>query len=743
VTTRLGRLVPPTPLGRVRLLFLGFALLSLGIAAASMVARRGGSPVTTGIVVVLLGGLGAHWIAGYRREGFPLLAEPAEFAVMAFLLRNLPGDPFVPLLGLVFRSTYGSLWMSLGRYLLWSGALLGAHAPRGPQQMHDDVARVLGMALVPTVMQAFRSALEGLEGSERRLRSLVENSTDVVTVVGEDLAVRWQAESIRAVLEVEPAEIVDRPILELVHPEDSGALERYFHEAASHPGLVRRLALRLRHGAGGHRHFEVVASNRLHDPSVGGYVLNMRDATQRHRLEHELRSLAAEREHDATHDPLTGLANRRKLFARVESALAEARAAGGRLSLLLIDLDHFKELNDTLGHAAGDRLLRDIRPRLAAAAVNADLVARLGGDEFAVLLRPGDGEEEATAIALRLRDEIERPFQVEGLTVHIQASIGIAVFPDQAHDVETLMRRADIAMYSAKARGVGHEVYSTDRDGHSKERLALAGELPEAIATGQVVVHYQPKMELSSGIVCGVEALVRWEHPTRGLLPPAAFLPLVEQTGIMRPLTLHVLDLALGQVRAWRDEGLELRVAVNLSAPNLLDLALPADVAAVLAKWDADPSWLVLEITETIVAADAVRVVEVMNRLRELGVELSLDDFGTGSSSLGYLRRLPVQELKIDKSFVLGMDEDVQNAAIVRATIDLAHSLGLRIVAEGIETETTMRRLRGYGCDQGQGFLLGRPMPAPEVRALALRSHADAAPVLPLAPVAPAGRLAA
>jgi diguanylate cyclase (GGDEF)-like protein len=463
----------------------------------------------------------------------------------------------------------------------------------------------------------------------------------------------------------------------------------------------------------------VVASNRLHDPSVGGFVLNMRDATQRDRLERELRALAAEREHDAMHDPLTGLANRRKLFVRLDEALAQARTEDTELALLLIDLDHFKELNDTLGHAAGDRLLRDIRPRLAAAVSPTDMVARLGGDEFAVLLAPGAGPAEAIRAAELLQAAIEQPFHIDGLTVHVQASIGIAVFPEQATDVETLVQRADIAMYSAKSRGVGHEIYSSDRDGYSKDRLALAGELPDAINTGQIIVHYQPKTQLDTGAVCGVEALVRWQHPTRGLLPPAAFLPLVEQTGIMRPLTLHVLDLALEQCRRWREAGLELRVAVNLSAPNLLDRALPTDLARLLAKWDAAPDWLLLEITETIVAADATRVTEVMSRLREIGVELALDDFGTGSSSLSYLRRLPVQELKIDKSFVIGMEDDVQNAAIVRTTIDLAHSLGLRVVAEGIESETVIQRLHAYGCDEGQGFFLGRPMPADELEVLA------------------------
>ena len=447
----------------------------------------------------------------------------------------------------------------------------------------------------------------------------------------------------------------------------------------------------------------------------------MRDASDRRELELELRQLAAQREHDATHDPLTGLPNRRRLFARLEDTTTAAREAKSKLALLLIDLDHFKELNDTLGHQAGDRLLREIGPRLEAGVPGAELVARVGGDEFAVLLPTGTTVEQAEEVAVELARAIEEPFRFHGLTLLVRASVGIAMFPEHGRDVETLMQRADIAMYSAKARGVGHEVYSASRDGHSRARLALIGELPDAIESGQVVVHYQPKFDLETGEVAGAEALVRWDHPQFGLLGPGAFLPLAEQTGLMRPLTLRVLGDALAQCARWRDEdGLNLPVAVNLGAPNLLDLGLPVDVHELLAKYDVDPGMLQLEITETIVAADPVRVIEIMNRLVELGISLSLDDFGTGSSSLAYLRELPVQELKIDKSFILGMDEDAEAATIVQTIVELAHNLGLRAVGEGIETEEAYSLLASSGCDYGQGFLMGRPMPAAELSALAL-----------------------
>jgi diguanylate cyclase (GGDEF)-like protein len=482
--------------------------------------------------------------------------------------------------------------------------------------------------------------------------------------------------------------------------------------------MTRRISVRMRHSAGIWQHVELVVANRLHDPSVLGFVLNLRDATERHRLEAQLRSLAAKSEHDAMHDPLTGLANRRKLFARLNQAIERAKRDEQAFSLLLIDLDHFKELNDTLGHQAGDQLLRELRPRLLSAVPEAELVARLGGDEFAVLLAGDGSAAHAEAVAERLKAGIEQPFPYRGLTLLVRASIGIATFPAHADDAESLLRSADVAMYSAKSRRIGWEVYSASRDEHSKERLALIGELPAAISGGQLVVHYQPKVDLSVGSVSSVEALVRWQHPERGLLGPAAFIPLAEQTGQMRALTEHLLDRALEQHVRWRNEGHTLPVAVNLSAQNLLDAVLPADVKAALARWDVEPAQLKLEITETIIGADPVRVGEVLGQLHAFGVLLSLDDFGKGSSSLGYLRRLPVQELKIDKSFVLAMAGDPQAAAIVRTIVQLAHDLGMRAVAEGIETQETCQQLVEFGCDEGQGFLLGRPMPAEEIPAV-------------------------
>src|SRR4051794_10496608 len=351
--------------------------------------------------------LAAYWLRGYRHGRFSVALEPVEALAGLVILHVIPGNPLLPVLGLAFRGLYGGPLLAFARYGLWMAALFVAHAGWGQAQMDGDLSRAMGTALAPVASQSLSVALRASETMQRRLSSIIQNSTDVVTIVGRDLRIRWQAASIRGVLAQDPDALVGTTVHALVHPDDRAALDGYFAEAEGHPDYARNLTLRLAHGNGGHRHFDVVAANRLHDPSVDGYVLNMRDATDRHELESELRSLAAQREHDALHDPLTGLANRRKLFATLESATTAARARKTKLALLLIDLDHFKELNDTLGPHAGDRLLREIGPRFEAAVPEADLIARVGGDEFAVLLPMDTTVEESEAVAIKLARAIE------------------------------------------------------------------------------------------------------------------------------------------------------------------------------------------------------------------------------------------------------------------------------------------------------------------------------------------------
>jgi EAL domain-containing protein (putative c-di-GMP-specific phosphodiesterase class I) len=314
----------------------------------------------------------------------------------------------------------------------------------------------------------------------------------------------------------------------------------------------------------------------------------------------------------------------------------------------------------------------------------------------------------------QVQGALDRPFMVRGLTVHIEASIGVASFPEHADSADELVQRADVAMYQAKGSRTGYEFYSPERDIHSRDRLGLLGDLRRAIDASELLLHYQPKGDVVTGEIKGVEALVRWQHPKRGLLQPEEFIPAAEQTSLMRPLGLYVLERALRQVRSWHDEGFHLTVATNLSIPNLLDLRLPGDVEALLDETGVPASMLQLEVTENIIMADPVRVIEVLERLKALGVGLSLDDFGTGASSLSYLKRLPVDELKIDRSFVLAMRESEADATIVRSTTELAQRLGLRVVAEGVENLETWQELTDIGCEQAQGFYLQRPIDADE-----------------------------
>jgi diguanylate cyclase (GGDEF)-like protein len=407
-------------------------------------------------------------------------------------------------------------------------------------------------------------------------------------------------------------------------------------------------------------------------------------------------------------DDLTGLGTRRHLLARLDRAIADAERDVDELALLLIDLDGFKELNDTLGHHAGDEVLRQIGPRLSEALRGGDTLSRLGGDEFAVVLHPGD-EAAASAAGLRLRAALERSFRVGGIRVHIDASVGIAMFPVHARDGLGLLQRADVAMYEAKRTRTGHEVYLPSRDRHSRERIELLGELRDALDAGELVLHYQPKAEIATGAVRGVEALVRWAHPRRGLLAPQEFLPLAEQSGLGRALTAFVIDRALADMA---ECGLDLTVAVNLGPADLLDLGLPSEVERLLRRRRFAPEQFRLEVSEDVVMADPERTLEVLGGLREIGVATALDDFGAGHASLGHLKALRVDELKIDRSFVTRLPQDERDQAIVHATVELGRRLGMRVVAEGVETSETWDALASLSCDEAQGFFLSRAMPA-------------------------------
>jgi diguanylate cyclase (GGDEF)-like protein len=423
------------------------------------------------------------------------------------------------------------------------------------------------------------------------------------------------------------------------------------------------------------------------------------------------RSVALQR--IATTDDLTGLANREHFRAVVEQRIAGAREAGTHFAVLLMDLDRFKEINDTLGHHYGDVLLKDLGPRLVEAVGEGGLVARLGGDEFGILLGEDTDDPATLDVALaHLFKLVSEPFAVDELSLEVGASVGVARFPNDGEDSHALLRCADVAMYAAKEAQTDYKVYSAEQNQHSVRRLSVLSDIRHALASDEIVVHYQPIIDLDDLRVRGAEGLVRWQHPEHGLIPPGAFVQTIEQTGLIGPLTRHVLESAIAECATWRRGGREMSVAVNLSVRNLLDRDLPKEIDRLLNTYSLPPNALQLEITESMIMSDPERMVGTVSRLSALGVRLSVDDFGTGYSSLANLRKMPIDELKIDRSFVSPMLQDESDLIIVRSTINLGHDLGLNVIAEGVEDSATLDRLATLGCDLAQGYHVSRPMPA-------------------------------
>ncbi len=418
------------------------------------------------------------------------------------------------------------------------------------------------------------------------------------------------------------------------------------------------------------------------------------------------------------YDPLTDLPNRTFLHDRLRQVMLAGSREGGKVALLLMDMDRFKEINDTLGHRNGDLLLKQMGKRLQGILGEADTVARLGGDEFGALLGAGD---EATVVAQEILKAMEHPFEIGGMALDVGISIGIALFPDHGEEADILFQRADVAMYNAKERDTGYAVYTSEEDRYDPKKLALMGELRHALHHDQLFLLYQPKFHLKTGEISGVEAFVRWRHPTQGIIPPAEFIAMAEKTGLIKPLALWVLDRALCQSRALRESAGEFCLSVNLSSRNLKDTQLAGQIAELLKKYAVPARLLRLEIIESALMEDPGRLQETIATLKKMGVCISIDDFGTGYSSLGVLRRLPVDEIKVDRSFITEMSENESALVIIHSIIDLAHNLKLKVVAEGIESEEIKERLIDLGCDEGQGNHLCPPLTSGELMAWFLK----------------------
>jgi diguanylate cyclase (GGDEF)-like protein/PAS domain S-box-containing protein len=594
------------------------------------------------------------------------------------------------------------------------------------QRVRKDFARAY--AALTAEVEERKAAERAVRASEERFRSLVQNSSDVISIVDADGGVRYHSESVRRVLGYDPAELVDGDPLSLVHPDDRERVARFVAEAALRPGVTAAETWRMRHRDGTWLHSETVAANLLEDPNVRGLVLNTRDVSDRKELEAQL-------VHQAFHDGLTGLANRTLFAERVEHALA--RSSQGELAVLFIDLDDFKHVNDSLGHAAGDQLLIAAARRLQGCLRPTDTAARLGGDEFAVLLERVTDAESAAAVAGRVLDTLHQPFGLNGRTIPIKASLGVATGRPGADEVEELLRNADVAMYAAKAGGKDRfELFHPGMHEDMLQRLELEAELRHVADRDQLVLHYQPIVELVSGRITRVEALVRWDHPTKGLLPPPAFIPLAEEQGLIGPIGNWVLLQACLQARRWQDQFPDappLSVHVNLSGRQLEEQRLVGEVVQALELSRLAPRLLTLEITESVLVTDIEAMSARLRELKGLGVLLAIDDFGTGYSSLSYLRRFPIDMLKIDKAFVDGIGRGREDTALAHAIVKLSHTLQLHSVAEGIEHAEQAAHLAALGCQDGQGFLFARPLAVGAMTELLATSVADGGFYLPAA----------
>lgn len=566
-----------------------------------------------------------------------------------------------------------------------------------------SIARIkLGALALEKANRQLRDQVVERQRAQDRLtvyKEMINGANDAIALLDPQLKFEeLNAAHCRLVVCNEKHSLLGEPLHKLLGEDDALLIKQGLQE---HDGFRGEVTYRT--GSGGVVHVEMSLFALRDENTVKHYVTILRDISER-------KAHLVELGFQATHDALTGLANRVQLYSRIEEVV-QAKTTG-KICLMLLDLDHFKEINDTLGHHAGDMVLCEVGKRIVGAIRGNGLIARLGGDEFAVMIPQLDHSGQALQIASRVLAALRPPIELTGLAVEISGSIGIALSPEHGDTPSQLMRCADVAMYLAKNNSMGCAVYDPEQDQHSPRRLAIMTGLGQAIEQDQLLLHFQPKLSLATGKVSGFEALVRWRHPEHGMIPPGQFIPLAEMSDLIGPLTLWVVNQALKQARQWHDAGLDATVAVNFSARNFLDDSLPKKLAELLDQRGMPHDRLEVEITESAMMADTSRSLVIMQKIHDMGLRLAIDDYGTGHSSLAYLQRMPIHSLKIDLSFVRNMLVSKENEVIVHSTIQLAHNLGLSVIAEGVEDEATLDKLRSLGCDEAQGYFISRPMDA-------------------------------
>ena len=587
---------------------------------------------------------------------------------------------------------------------------------------HDYIMKGSSARLIPAIERELREAEkraggrraeEALRNSERRFRALIENSSDIITVLDAGGRILYESPSAERLLGHAAGALIGMELTDQIHPDDRHAVATAIELSSRAPGPMMA-EFRMREPNGEWRSLQASVSNLLDNVEVRGIVLNARDVTGRKQDEEMIRHLAY-------FDALTGLPNRMLFDDRLAQALAHSRRRGARgLAIFLLDLDRFQTVNDTLGHGAGDELLRAAAARFSNVLREQDTVARLGGDEFLFVVSELDDAESAALVAGKILAELEAPFSISGHDLHLTASIGVAMFPQDGSEAAALIRDADTALHRAKKQGGNrYQLYDPTMNAIAFRRLVLENSLRRAFEREELRLHYQPLVSLQDGTFVGVEALIRWQHPELGLVSPAEFIPLAEETGLIVQLTHWVLKTACAQMKAWHDAGLELSsMSVNVSAQRFGTANLPEAVREALTSAGLDGKHLCIELTESVMMENPEQTIATMQELKQLRVKISIDDFGTGYSSLSYLKRLPIDTLKIDQSFVRHMPADSDDAAIALLIISMAHNLNLSVVAEGVETTEQMESLRSQKCDVMQGYLVSRPVPGVEMTAL-------------------------